>query len=516
MHYDYFSKYLLAGITIMSAVSACNKTSGLKKDPEKPNIIYILADDLGYGDLGCYGQSKIETPNIDALAANGMKFTRHYTGTPVCAPARCILLTGQHSGNAQVRGNDEWRERGPVWDYRAMFADSTLEGQRPMHTGTVTIGTMLQSAGYKTALVGKWGLGAPHTESVPNKLGFDYFYGYNCQRQAHTLYPLHLWENDRRVLLRNDTVAPNTRLSPESDPYNPESYALFTQTDYAPDLMFDALTRFIGDNASQPFFLYWATPVPHAPLQAPQQWVDYYVDKFGPEEPYLGDRGYFPHRYPRAAYAAMISHLDEQVGLLVEQLKTLGVYENTLIIITSDNGPTFNGGTDSPWFNSAGPFRSEYGFGKGFLHEGGIRVPMIASWPERIKPGSISDHISVFYDVMPTLAEIAQISDTPVTDGISFLPAMTGLPQPEHSYLYWEFPEYGGQLAIRTGNMKALLKDIHNGNREWMVFDLESDPAETTNVAAEHPDVIERVVNIIKKEHTPSTNVRWQYDFLDK
>jgi arylsulfatase A-like enzyme len=507
---------LVPGLLIASIASSCENGGQNKTTPVKPNIIYILADDLGYGELGCYGQTKIETPNIDALAANGMIFTQNYTGSPVCAPARSILLTGMHSGKSQVRGNDEWRERGEVWDYRAMIADSSLEGQRPLKENTYTIGRMLQSAGYKTAIVGKWGLGAPHTEGVPNKQGFDYFYGYNCQRQAHTLYPVHLWENDRRVHLNNDTIAPNTRLAQGADPLDEASYAPFRLNDYAPDFMFSALSRFIEENRSQPFFLYWATPVPHAPLQAPQRWVDYYVKKFGDEKPYLGEKGYFPHRYPRAAYAAMVSHLDEQVGKLADQLKTLGIYENTVIIFTSDNGPTFNGGTDSPWFNSAGPFRSEQGYGKGYLHEGGIRVPMIASWPGVIQPGSVSHHPTIFYDVMPTLAEIAGIVPEVETDGISFLSSLKGEKQEIRPYLYWEFPEYGGQMAVRIGNMKALRKEMHKGNKTWELFDLENDPAETTDISARHPEIIEQVETIVAKEHTVSPNARWQFKYLDE
>jgi arylsulfatase A-like enzyme len=503
-----------AALGMAAIFAGCGDGVSGGKLPARPNIIYILADDLGYGELGSYGQTKIETPNIDALANSGMRFTQHYTGSPVCAPARCILLTGQHSGRAQVRGNDEWRERGEVWDYRAMIADSSLEGQRPVKAGTVTIGTMLQSTGYKTAVIGKWGLGAPHTEGVPNKLGFDYFYGYNCQRQAHTLFPVHLWENGQKVHLGNDTVAPNTRLAPGADPYDLESYAPFKLNSYAPDLMFEAITRFVDNNKEQPFFLYWATPVPHAPLQAPQRWVDYYVNKFGDEEPYLGDRSYFPHRYPRAAYAAMVSHLDEQVGMLVKQLKDLGLYENTLIIFTSDNGPTFNGGTDSPWFNSAGNFRSEQGYGKGYLHEGGIRVPMIASWPGTIQAGSVTHHPSVFYDVMPTLAEVAGKEAPIETDGKSFLPALKGKIQEEHTYLYWEFPEYGGQMAVRIGNLKALRKDMHNGNLKWQLFDLESDPGETTDISVSHPEVIEMAEQIVAKEHIISENPRWRYKVL--
>jgi arylsulfatase A-like enzyme len=274
------------------------------------------------------------------------------------------------------------------------------------------------------------------------------------------------------------------------------------------------ITRFIGENSKSPFFLYWATPVPHAPLQAPQRWIDYYTGKFGEEEPYLGERGYFPHRYPRAAYAAMISHLDEQVGLLVQQLKKLGIYDNTLIIFSSDNGPTFNGGTDSPWFNSAGPFRNGYGYGKGFLHEGGIRVPMVASWPGVIQPGTVSDHISVFYDLMPTLADIAGVSVPVEIPGISFFPALKSEVQPQHRYLYWEFPEYGGQMAVRTGNYKALRKDMHKGNLQWELYDLGQDPGETRDISADHADIIAEVEKIVQNEHIPSENERWRYKVL--
>ncbi|MDN3686247.1 arylsulfatase [Cyclobacterium jeungdonense] len=496
----------------VSLAIACSSETSRPASP--PNIIYILADDLGYGDLGCYGQEKIETPHIDALAASGMLFTQHYSGSPVCAPARAVLLTGQHSGRAQVRGNDEWAERGEVWDYRAMLADSTLEGQRPIAEGTTTIGTLLQSAGYTTAIVGKWGLGAPHTVGVPNQQGFDYFYGYNCQRQAHTLYPVHLWENDRRVYLDNDTVPPNTKLPEGADPSDPESYDNYFLTDYAPELMFSRIQDFVGQKRKKPFFLYWATPIPHVPLQAPKRWIDHYVEKFGEEEPYLGEHSYFPTQHPRATYAAMVSYLDEQVGALIQQLKEQGVYENTLIIFTSDNGPTFNGGTDSPWFNSAGKFREERGYGKGFLYEGGIRVPMIASWPAEIEAGTETDHVSVFYDVMPTLAEIAEVEAPFDSDGISFLPTLKGEKQQEHAFLYWEFPSYGGQMAVRMGNWKAMRLSIHEGNSEWALFDLSTDPLEMNDVADENPGILQEMEAIVAAEHVPSSNSRWRYSAL--
>ncbi|WP_439484305.1 arylsulfatase [Cyclobacterium plantarum] len=491
---------------------ACSPEKDRPQSP--PNIIYILADDLGYGDLGCYGQEKIETPHIDALAASGMLFTQHYSGAPVCAPARAVLLTGQHSGRAQVRGNDEWGDRGDVWNYMAMLADSTLEGQRPIKEGTTTLGSLLQGAGYTTAIVGKWGLGAPHTVGVPNKQGFDYFFGYNCQRQAHTLYPVHLWENDRRVYLNNDTIPPNTRLPEGADPYSEESYADYFLTDYAPEEMFKRIQEFVKEETDSPFFLYWATPIPHVPLQAPEKWIDYYVNKFGEEDPYLGERSYFPARHPRATYAAMVSYLDEQVGSLVQQLKNQGIYDNTLIIFTSDNGPTFNGGTDSPWFNSAGIFSEESGYGKGYLYEGGIRVPMIASWPAKIEKGTKSDHASVFYDVMPTLAEIAGAEETYDSDGVSFLPTLIGEDQKEHEYLYWEFPSYGGQMAVRIGNWKALRLNIHDGESEWQLFDLSNDLLESNDLAADHPEIIRKVEAIVAEAHVPASNPRWRYAAL--
>lgn len=488
--------------------TSCNPES-TKSNEQKPNIIYILADDLGYGELGCFGQEKIETPQIDALADNGMMFTNHYSGAPVCAPSRCVLLTGKHMGHAQVRGNDEWRERGDVWDYRAMLADSTLEGQAPMKEGTITIAHKMKEAGYQTAMFGKWGLGAPHTHSIPTKMGFDFFVGYNCQRQAHTFYPVHLYKNENRLYLDNDTIPPNKKLAKGADPYEMDSYKDYNLKNYSSTVMFNELTGFVEKNKDNPFFIYWATPIPHAPLQAPQEWVDHYVEKFGDEEPYLGKRGYFPHRYPHAAYAAMVSYFDENVGKLVQQLKDLGLYENTLIVVTSDNGATYNGGTDSPWFNSGGPFKSEYGWGKGYTHEGGIRTPMVASWPQKIKAGQKSDHISAFWDVMPTLCEIAGVEVPEGTDGISYLPSLTGKDQKAHDHLYWEFPSYGGQQAVRMGKWKAIRKNIMKGNMELELYNLEEDIQEQINIADQHPEIVKQIEDIMVKEHVTDPSGRF-------
>ncbi len=491
-------------IVALFAIIACTAKEK-KVSKKKPNIIYILADDLGYGELGCYGQKLIETPNIDKLAQNGIKFTDHYSGAPVCAPSRCVLLTGKHSGHAYVRGNDEWHERGDTWNYKAMIADSTLEGQRPMPADTKTIAKLLKGAGYKTGMVGKWGLGAPNTHSIPTNQGFDFFCGYNCQRQAHTYYPVHLYKNGCRIYLDNDTVAPNTKLDKGADPLLESSYIKFNLKEYTPDVMFDEMIKFVEESEDSPFLLYWATPIPHVPLQAPKRWVDYYVKKFGNEKPYMGNKGYFPHRSPRAAYAAMISYLDERVGQVVAKLKEMGEYENTLIIFTSDNGPSYSGGADSQFFSSGGPFKSEYGWGKGFVHEGGLRVPMIASWPGKIKPGTRTNHVSAFWDVLPTLCEIANVTSPKDVDGISYLPVLLGdKAQDKHEYLYWEFPAYQGQQAVRMGKWKGIRKNIFKGKMVIELYNLDEDIQEQNNVADKKPAIVERIKQIMIEAHTPA------------
>ncbi len=494
-------------VLIVSLFSAC-LPKGEKQDKVKPNIIFILADDLGYGELGCYGQELIETPNIDRLAADGMKFSQHYSGSPVCAPSRCVLMTGLHSGHAFVRSNISGNPDEKHWDYRAVIADSTLEGQVSIPSNTVTIGKLLQSAGYKTGMIGKWGLGQPQTDGIPNKQGFDFFCGYICQSMAHTYYPVHLYKNEHRLHLDNDTVAPHTRLDPTADPFDTESYSKYQLNEYAPDVMFSEMINFVEDNKDNPFFLYWASPIPHVPLQAPAHWVNYYVEKFGDEEPYIGDNTnycYFPCRYPHATYAAMISYLDERVGELVQTLKDNGIYDNTLIIFTSDNGSTYNGGTDGPWFNSGGPFKCEKGWAKGYLHEGGIRIPMIASWPGRIHPGTNSDLVSAFQDVLPTLCEVTGVKIPDNIDGISYLPELLGdKDQNRHEYLYWEFPGYNGQQAVRIGQWKGIRKDIQKGKLEIELYDLNNDIEEQHNVANQHPDIIRQMEQIMKNEHKSS------------
>ena len=480
----------------------------------KPNIIYILADDLGYGELGVYGQKIIETPHIDALANNGMLFTDHYSGSPVCAPSRSVFMTGQHTGHTPIRGNDEWKERGDTWNYQAMFDDPFLEGQRPIPDSTITIAEVLKSAGYSTGMVGKWGLGAPTTEGLPNKQGFDFFYGYNCQRQAHTLYPMHLWRNDERHLLDNKNVPPHANLVEGVDPDNPDSYLNFELNEYAPTLMHKEALGFIEKNKNNPFFLYYASPLPHVPLQAPKKWVNYYRNKLGGESPYTG-KSYFPNLTPRATYAAMISYLDEQVGDLINKLKEIGQYENTLIIFTSDNGPTYTGGADTPFFNSAMPFKTEYGWAKGFVHEGGIRVPMIASWPRKIKKGSHSNHLSAFQDMMPTFCDIVGVSNPNNVDGISLMPTLLGSRQSKtHKYLYWEFPAYKGQQAVRMGKWKAIRRNIFDGNMDIELYDLENDIIEQKNVANLYPEIILEIKKIMLESRNRPIYERFRFPQL--
>ena len=485
-----------------------------EKTAQKPKSIYIIADELGYGEICVLWQQKIKTPNIDALAKGGMLFTQHYSGAPVCAPARYSFLTGKHMGHSYIRGNDEWAERGEVWNYTKAISDPGLEGQRPIPLNTVTLGKQLQKAGYATGIFGKWGLGAPNTDGVPNKQGFDQFYGYNCQRQAHNLYPSHLWHNDTKVFLDNELVNPGSNLEKGADINDPKSYARFTQQkEYAPALIHQKSLEFIKNNKDKPFFMYYASPLPHVPLQVPTEYTDAYRKVFGEEKPYTG-KSYFPTQHPNATYAAMITYLDMQLGELIAELKTQGIYENTLIVFTSDNGPTYTGGVDANYFDSAKPFENNYGRTKGFVYEGGIRVPLIASWPKQIKAGTTSNHISAFYDMMPTFCELAGITAPEKTDGVSFKNTLLGKNQQEHDFLYWEFPSYQGQQAVRMGKWKAIRKNIFKGNLTLELYNLEEDIKELNDVSKKFPEVIKKMEDIMKQEHTPAENERFKFKQL--
>ena len=465
----------------------------------RPNIIYILADDLGYAELGCYGQKKIKTPHIDALAREGMRFTQHYSGSPVCAPSRCVLLTGKHTGHSYIRDNDELAERGDVWN------DPALEGQRPLPSGTATIGTMLKRAGYATGAMGKWGLGGPGSSGEPNRQGFDLFYGYLCQRVAHNYYPTHLWRNGRKHLLEgNDHFSAHQKLPQDKNPEDKASYAPYRGKQYAMDLMAEEARRFIRENRHRPFFLYLPFPVPHVSLQVPEDSLSEYEGAF-PEAPYTGRQGYLPHPTPRAAYAAMITRMDREIGSIMALLKELELDRNTLVMFSSDNGPTFNGGSDSAFFESAGPLRGL----KCSVYEGGIRVPFIARWPGTIAPGTTTDHVSAFWDLMPTLAELTGAPAPPDTDGISLLPTLVGRgKQREHAHLYWEYHGRPCQ-AVRMGRWKGI-RFMPRTPGPIELYDLEKDIGEQRNVAKEHPAIVERIAGIMAAR-TPSRFPRWNF-----
>ena len=499
---------LSAAMLPVAALTGC-----ADKLPEKPNVVFLLFDDLGYGDLGCYGQELIETPNIDALAQQGIIFSNMYSNAPLSAPSRCSIMTGQHQGHSQIRGNEELTcidKSTPMCDADSLFYRSwcnpEYEGQYPLQAGTETIASMMQKAGYKTALVGKWGLGGPATESAPNKAGFDYFYGFNCQMWAHSYYPDFLWENDQKVYIEGNEYMPvNKRLDPGADPYDIRSYDKFNQKHYSCDLMYDKIEKFVDENADGPFMLMWTTTVPHSTVQAPEDEVMYYVNKLGEEKTPITDGGwYYPVLYPKSAYAAMITHLDAQVGKLVQKLKDHGVYENTVFIITSDNGPACNSNSPMDYFKSGGPFKCTKGWGKASLQEGGIRLPFIITSGSHLTPGT-SDYAGQFVDIMPTLAEIAGVK-APKNDGISLVPTMTGRKQPQHEYLYWEFPGGNGWLAVRCGEWKGLVRDVHKGNSDMELYNLKTDSLETTNLAAEHPGIVEKMWGYIQESHIKVPN----------
>lgn len=490
------SKALL--LAVPAAAAGCQSTS-----TQQPNIIYLMFDDLGYGDLGCYGQQMIETPNIDALANNGIRFTDMYTCAPLSSPSRCCIMTGKHAGHSQIRANDEKIYYDGV-QRLDIYADRSHQGQFPLAAGTRTIAHVMKDAGYTTGMFGKWGLGWPDSEGAPLKMGFDRFYGYNCQALAHMYYPTHLWDDDKEVATGNDLILPMQRLEDGADPYDIHSYDRFTGKYYSPDLIFDRLTEFVENNAGSPFFAMWTTTVPHSAVQAPIDEVMHYVAKLGDEEPITEPGDYLPNRYPHATYAAMVTHIDTQVGLLVEQLKRLGIYDNTIIVVTSDNGPACNSNSPMEYFQSGGPFRCRKGWGKSSLHEGGIRMPFIVSWNRHVKP-AVTDRVSSFADLMPTFAEIAG-QEAPENDGLSFVKLLKGRQCPGHETLYWEFPGAQGWVGVRMGEWKGILRKVKKGNTEFELYNLDSDPQELTDVASDHPEIIARMWEVVKENHEEPSN----------
>lgn len=479
--------YTLLSVSLPSASLPFGAPRGHTPGERPPNLVYVLADDLGYGEIGSYGQTKIRTPNLDRLAREGMRFTQHYAGSPVCASSRCVLLTGLHTGHALVRAN--WENGG--WER------GDPEGQYPFPSDTRTIATVLRERGYATGGVGKWGNGGPESTGRPDLVGFDLFVGYLCQRQAHNYYPTHLWRNGERLELSgNDWFRSHQRI-PEPLDSEETYYRRFTRETYACDVMNEAALDFVREHRDEPFFLYYPSPIPHVSLQVPRREVEAYRDAF-PEKPYLGDKGYLPHPTPRAAYAAMVSRLDREVGRILDLLDALGLAENTVVMFSSDNGPTFNGGTDSAFFESTAGLRGL----KTSVYEGGIRVPFIVRWPGKIAAGSTSALVCGFQDVLPTLAELAGTPLSDPGDGISLVPTLLGREgQRRHDCLYWE---YRGQQAVRAGRWKGVRSRLRKGDTRLELYDLEADPFETTDVAAEHPDVVRHLEDLLAREHVPS------------
>jgi arylsulfatase A-like enzyme len=444
-------------------------------ESRRPNIIFIHADDLGYGDLSCYGQQRFRTPNIDRMAAEGTKFTNYYAGSPVCAPSRAVLMTGLHTGHAYIRGNSP--------------------NEPPLRPEDVTVAEVLKTAGYTTAVIGKWGLGQAGTTGLPNRQGFDESFGYLDHKHAHRQYTNYLWKNG-------------------------EVFWVNQERDYANDLFAQAALDFIARNKTRPFFLYLAFTIPHAELRVPEDSLKEFRGRF-PETPFVNARadqvaaaepglrpslGYRSQPAPHAAFAAMVTRMDRYVGQVLARLKELGLDRDTVVFFTSDNGPHKEGGGDPAFFNSAGPLRGI----KRDLYEGGIRVPMIVRWPGKVKAGRTSDQVWAHWDFLPTAAEIAGAKVASQTgtgagahalDGLSMLPALLGQPQKNHEFLYWEFFERGFEQAVRMGDWKAVR---HRLDQPLELYDLKTDIGEQHNIAADHPEIVARIEAYLKTARTDS------------
>ncbi len=446
---------------------------------QKPNIILIVADDLGYGDLGSYGQQKIQTPHIDALAKSGLSFTQFYAGTTVCAPSRASLMTGLHTGHTAVRGNRGFKP----------------EGQFPLPEDAVTLPQLLQEQGYTTAAFGKWGLGYPGSTGMPDKQGFQEFYGYLCQSLAHNYYPDHLWLNGIKINIPQNLTGDSI---------------------YSADHIHRQALAYLAQPKEQPYFLFLPYTLPHGDLDVPRDSVyQHYVKLFNepPVERVANSKPndrYEPH--PHAAYAAMVARLDAYIRQIRQQVKSMGQEENTLIIFTSDNGPHREDGGDPEFFNSSGIFRGI----KRDLYEGGIRVPMIASWKNTITAGTKTDHVAAFWDFLPTFLDLSGIKPSGDFDGISFAPTMLHSgKQSKHPFLYWEFHENNGRQAVRMGKWKGVVYNASLANPNPMeLYDLEKDPGETNNVAGRNGRLVAELMSIMQREHR--YNKEWPLLFKEK
>lgn len=454
----------LAALTLAALLTVFSPTAtAAEAETARPNLIFIMADDLGYGDLGCYGQEKIKTPTLDQLAAEGMRFTQFYAGSTVCAPSRCCLMTGLHTGRAFIRGN----------------------GKDNLRPQDVTVAEVLKKVGYRTALIGKWGLGHEGSTGLPTRQGFDYFFGYLDQHHAHNYYPTFLIRNGERVELPN--VVPGEGKWGQG--------VAREKKVYSHDLMMEEALSFVDRAKEEPFFLYLALTIPHANNEA---------GRAGMEVPDLGSYADRDWPAPQKGHAAMIERMDRDLGRLMDRLKQHGIDQKTVVLFTSDNGPHAEGGNDPHFADSNGPLTGI----KRSLHEGGIRVPLLARWPGKIEPGSTNDHLGASWDVLPTLAELggAEKHVPEGLDGISFAPALLGEAQPEHDFLYWAFYEGGGAQAIRAGRWKAIQQPIHS---EIRLYDLDEDVAEKQDLATDHPELVKKFRRQMEESYEPSD--RWKF-----
>lgn len=465
------TRALIAGVLLLPALIAGSFTQRAQA-PRPPNILLIQADDLGYGDLSAYGQAQFQTPALDRLAREGIRFTQYYAGTTVCAPSRAALMTGMHTGHAYIRGNG-----------------ALPEGDTPLRPQDVTVAEVLREAGYRTALIGKWGLGQPGTTGQPDRQGFEYAFGFSDQRHAHRQFTDHLWRNGERVTVD-------------------------LEKDYANDLFTKEAGAFIERSDPRPFFVYLNYTVPHAELRVPEDSIEPFRGRF-PEQPFVNPAadarqsgaspdvaslGYRSQPVPRAAFAAMITRMDRDIGRLVDRLGARGIDRQTLVIFTSDNGPHREGGGDPAFFKSSGPLRGI----KRDLYEGGIRVPNIARWTGTIPAGRVSDHPWAHWDLLPTLADLAHAPIPAGLDGMSMSRALRGERQPSHPFLYWEFHERGFQQAVRMGRWKAVRLKM---GAALELYDLDADPGEQREIAAAHPDVVSKIESYLKTARTESA--RW-------
>ena len=481
-------------LLLLTAIASTADAAHAARAVKPPNVVFIMADDLGFAELGCYGQKKIRTPNIDRLARSGMRFTHNYAGNAVCAPSRCVLMTGKHPGHAFVRSNKEVRP----------------EGQVPIPATEVTLAELLKKEGYTTGAFGKWGLGPPGSEGGPLKQGFDRFFGYNCQRHAHSYYPSYLWSDNKRIPLKNNPpVGGHARFPKDTDTTNPGNYSRFKGQDYAPDRINAQALQFIRQNKDRPFLLYYPSVIPHLALHVPDECLKPYLVLKWNDPPFtkLTGGGYTPHFTPKAAYAAMITRLDTYVGRILDLLETLKLAKNTIVVFTSDNGTThLKREVDYDFFASVKPLRGL----KGSLYEGGVRVPLIVSWPTHVDPNSSSDVVTGFEDWIPTLLALTGSRQKVPrgVDGISIANALLGKRQPTRPFLYREFSGYGGQQAVWMGRWKGIRQRLsrpNNPNRlKIELYDLEADIAESRDVAARHPDVVARIRDLMTREHRSS------------